>query len=135
MEEGAGGIARDGRDVWNIAPSNVKSEHTTTMPEELAARCILAGSHVGDRVLDPFAGPGTTGVVAQRYGRHVDLIEANRDFAVLARTRLDACRGPSPARPKIKTASPCNHCWARVASSAGLRERYLVSPVGWPFSS
>jgi site-specific DNA-methyltransferase (cytosine-N4-specific) len=89
-EQGADGAGRPHRNVWEIAPSAFRSEHTATMPEELARRCILTGSHAGGRVVDPFAGTGTTGVVAKLYGRHVDLIELNPEFAEIARDRLTA---------------------------------------------
>jgi site-specific DNA-methyltransferase (adenine-specific) len=87
-EEGVTGNGRPHRNVWEISPSTFRSDHTATMPEELAARCILVGSNLGGLVLDPFAGTGTTGVVAQMYGRHADLIELNADFADIARMRL-----------------------------------------------
>ena len=45
---------------------------------------------VPGRVLDPFAGSGTTGYVAVELGRHADLIELNPAFAVLQDKRLDA---------------------------------------------
>lgn len=97
-ERGVNGEGRPHRNVWEIGPSTYRSAHTATMPEELAARCILTGSHVGGRVLDPFAGTGTTGVVAQDYGRHVDLIELNPDFADITTQRLqDRARAPMAA--------------------------------------
>ncbi len=58
------------------------------MPEALAARCILIGSNPGSRVLDPFAGTGTTGFMAQRHGRHGEMIELNPVYAALAAERL-----------------------------------------------
>jgi site-specific DNA-methyltransferase (adenine-specific) len=62
------------------------------MPEELARRCILTGSDVGGWVLDPFAGTGTTGVVAKMYGRNADLIELNPDFVEIAKMRLQTTK-------------------------------------------
>jgi site-specific DNA-methyltransferase (cytosine-N4-specific) len=75
-ENGSAGRPRPGRTVWTIAPdTRNRSAHTATMPAELAAKCIMAGSDRGAWVLDPFAGTGTTGVVAQRLGRNSDLID------------------------------------------------------------
>jgi site-specific DNA-methyltransferase (adenine-specific) len=91
-EIGIKGKGRAHRNVWQIDPSTFRSPHTATMPEELAARCILTGSNAGGWVLDPFAGVGTTGVVAKLYGRNADLIELNPDFAEITRARLDATK-------------------------------------------
>ena len=41
------------------------------------------------RVLDPFGGAGTTGLVADRLGRHAILIELNPEYAEMARRRID----------------------------------------------
>ena len=54
--------------------------------------CILAGSRLGDTVLDPFAGSGTTGAVAVQEGRDFIGIEINPDYCEIIRQRLDACR-------------------------------------------
>jgi DNA modification methylase len=50
--------------------------------------CILAGSEVGDTVLDPFAGSGTTGVVAIRHGRKFIGVELNPEYVKLAEERI-----------------------------------------------
>ncbi|WP_084112994.1 DNA methyltransferase [Belnapia moabensis] len=49
---------------------------------------IAVGSAEGDRVLDPFAGAGTTGLIAEQMGRDATLIELNADYAEMARVRL-----------------------------------------------
>ncbi len=85
---GDGGGRRPARDVWEIAPSQFRSGHTAVMPEELAARCILAGSPVDGLVLDPFGGTGTTGLVARLHGRSADVVELNPEFAAMARNRI-----------------------------------------------
>jgi hypothetical protein len=61
--------------------------HFATFPEELARRCILAGCPAGGTVLDPFAGSGTVGQVAQDLGHRALLIEANRDYVALIHKR------------------------------------------------
>jgi DNA modification methylase len=60
--------------VWDIAPVSSKA-HPAIFPQELCRRVISYYSYVGDVVLDPFAGIGTTGVVANELGRHYVLIE------------------------------------------------------------
>lgn len=53
--------------------------------------CILAGSRLGDTVLDPFAGSGTSGEVAMQEGRDFIGIEINPNYCKMIRQRLDAC--------------------------------------------
>jgi DNA modification methylase len=76
------------RDVWFISPASFDEAHFAVMPEELARRCILAGSKVGDTILDPFCGSGTTGVVALRYHRDFIGIELNPEYGEMAERRI-----------------------------------------------
>ncbi len=46
-----------------------KTPHPTQKPEELLRRLLMASSNVGDLVVDPFSGSGTTAVVAEQLGR------------------------------------------------------------------
>ena len=57
------------KSVWTIPVSRARNVQTGTFPDELARRCIISGSDPGDTVLDPFAGSGTTGRVADSLGR------------------------------------------------------------------
>ena len=84
------GNTRNARSVWSITTRPFKGAHFSTMPPELARRCVLAGSRVGDTVLDPFGGAGTTALVAQQAGRHAVMVELNPAYADIARARLDA---------------------------------------------
>ena len=89
---------RNRRSVWTIATRPYKGAHFAIFPEELARPCILAGSRPGDTVLDPFAGSGTTGAVAEQEGRDFIGIEINPDYCEIIRQRLDACcqKGAKP---------------------------------------
>ena len=78
---------RNKRDVWTIATQPFKGAHFAIMPEALVEPCVLAGSRLGDLVLDPFAGSGTVGAVATRNGRGFLGIELNPEYADLARSR------------------------------------------------
>ena len=49
---------------------NEKTPHPTQKPEELVRKFVLASSHPGDIVLDPFLGSGTTAVVAEQLQRN-----------------------------------------------------------------
>jgi site-specific DNA-methyltransferase (cytosine-N4-specific) len=78
------------RSVWSIATEPFPGAHFATFPQALVEPCILAGSDPGDRVLDPFFGSGTVGLVAQRLGRRYLGIEINPGYVALARARLAA---------------------------------------------
>jgi DNA modification methylase len=58
------GGRRNRRDVWQLKSEPTTDAHYATFPAELAKLCILAASRLGDLVLDPFLGSGTTGTVA-----------------------------------------------------------------------
>jgi DNA modification methylase len=73
------------RNYWMIGSTGSKKGHPAMFPPELARRCILLGSRVGDTIIDPFGGSGTTGEVAQQHGRDAILIELNPKYAELIR--------------------------------------------------
>lgn len=64
--------------------------HTAAMPEGLASFFIRAACPEGGIVLDPFAGGGTTSVVARALGRQAGGLELHEEFVVEARRRLDS---------------------------------------------
>jgi site-specific DNA-methyltransferase (adenine-specific) len=70
---------------WSM-PEN--TDHPTQKPEKLLAKIILASSHPGDFVLDPFLGSGTTSVVAKKLGRRYVGIELDLTYCCLAEKRL-----------------------------------------------
>ena len=78
------------RNVWTVAVSNYQGAHFATFPPDLIVPCIKAGCPEDGTVLDPFAGAGTTGLVAARLGRNADLVEINPDYAKIAKARLEA---------------------------------------------
>ncbi|WP_378148741.1 DNA-methyltransferase [Cnuibacter sp. UC19_7] len=79
-------------DVWwhtIVSPTGrEKTGYPTQKPEGVLRRMIQASSRPGDRVLDFFAGSGTTGAVAAALGRHYVLVDANPDAVAVMRTRL-----------------------------------------------
>lgn len=64
--------------------------HPTQKPEGLLYRVIMASSSVGDVVLDPFFGTGTTGAVAKKLGRNFIGIEKDATYVKGAQERIDA---------------------------------------------
>ena len=71
---------------WSM-PEN--TDHPTQKPEKLLAKIILASTNVGDVVLDPFLGSGTTAVVANKLDRHFIGVEIDADYSCLAMKRLE----------------------------------------------
>jgi DNA modification methylase len=63
------GLTRNKRTVWTVNTQPYPDAHFATFPDTLIEPCILAGSRVGDRVLDPFIGTGTVGQVSERLMR------------------------------------------------------------------
>jgi len=79
---------RNRRSVWSIATTPFTGAHFAVYPEKLVDPLILTGSQPGDVVLDPFAGSGTTGVVALRHHRKFVGIDLNHEYCDIARTRI-----------------------------------------------
>lgn len=82
------GATRNARSVWEITTKAYPGAHFATFPEELARRCILAGSRPGDTVLDPFGGSGTVAQVATGNGRESIYSDLNPTYVELARQRI-----------------------------------------------
>lgn len=65
-----------------------KKAHPTQKPESLLFRVLMASTHKGDVVLDPFFGTGTTGAVAKALGRQYIGLERDPVYAEFARERI-----------------------------------------------
>lgn len=83
---------RNKRDVWTVNTQPYKDAHFATFPTKLIEPCVLAGSQVGDTVLDPFAGSGTTGLVSVENGRNFVGVELNSDYKKLAEQRINTAQ-------------------------------------------
>lgn len=81
---------RNKRSVWTVATAGYEGAHFATYPPDLILPCVLAGSHPGDVILDPFAGSGTTGEVAILHGRYPILCELNPSYGKLIEKRCEA---------------------------------------------
>ena len=82
------GALRNKRTVWDVNTQSFPDAHFATFPTALVEPCILAGSGPRDRVLDPFFGAGTVGLVCTELGRPFDGIELKEEYADLSRRRL-----------------------------------------------
>ena len=76
------------RNMWQINAQRHKTKHPTEKPEILLERIISIGSKKGDRILDPYMGSGTTGVVAKALGRKFLGIENDKEYFVNAQERI-----------------------------------------------
>ncbi len=70
---------------WSM-PEN--TDHPTQKSEKLLAKVILASSNVGDFVLDPFLGSGTTSVTAKKLNREYLGIDLDTEYCLLTEKRL-----------------------------------------------
>lgn len=87
------------KDVFDIPTTcngmNEKTPHPTQKPEELFRRLVLASSNIGDVVLDPFTGSGTTLVVAEQLQRKWLGCEQNSEYNNWAIKRIESIK-PKP---------------------------------------
>ncbi|MCJ7512507.1 MAG: site-specific DNA-methyltransferase [Anaerolineales bacterium] len=97
MRSGRGHRSTIGRDeflawtksVWTMpAVSARKVGHPAPFPEELPRRLIELFTFVGDTVLDPFCGSGTTCLAARALSRHYVGYEIHPEYLYLAQERL-----------------------------------------------
>ncbi|MBQ7221228.1 MAG: site-specific DNA-methyltransferase [Synergistaceae bacterium] len=80
------------KDVWTgtLTPKSEKiyGRHPTQKPLYILERLILASTHEGDVVLDPFCGSSTTGVACKKLGRKYIGIDNNSEYINLSIERL-----------------------------------------------
>jgi modification methylase len=76
--------------VERIKNKEGKKIHPTQKPENLLSRVIMSSSNIGDIILDPFFGTGTTGAVAKKLGRNYIGIEQNAKYALEAEKRINS---------------------------------------------
>ncbi len=79
--------------VWSGLTGASTKEHPAPFPLELAERLVRMFSFVGDTVLDPFLGTGTTTVAAAKWGRNSVAYEVDEHYYALAvqRIKRDTC--------------------------------------------
>lgn len=72
---------------WNFAGVK-QNNHIAMFPEELPKRLIKMFSFVGDTVLDPFAGSGTTNMAAKNLERNSIAYEINPEFIPIIKEKI-----------------------------------------------
>lgn len=77
------------RQIWDSLPGASTKHHPAPFPLELAERLIRMFSFVGDTVLDPFMGTGTTNIAAAMAGRNSIGIEVDRSYFQSALARME----------------------------------------------
>lgn len=103
---------------WSMAEN---TPHPTQKPEKLVAKLVLASSRPGQLVFDPFAGSGTSAVVAAKLGRRFIAIERERGFACMALKRLEL----AAAQPGIQGYEG-GVFWERNSLSAQKKQRKTI---------
>ena len=78
------------RAYWEIIPETQMNKygHPAMFPVELAKRVLKLYSYIGDVVLDPFNGAGTTTFVAKLLKRHYIGIDISEKYCEIAKARL-----------------------------------------------
>lgn len=76
--------------LWEFPPENNLQilGHPAPFPEELPKRCIKMNTYIGDTVLDPFMGSGTTGVACKNLRRNFIGIELDSNYFKIAEKRI-----------------------------------------------
>jgi site-specific DNA-methyltransferase (adenine-specific) len=104
-------------DEWNTFfsghwkfPGEKQSKHLAIYPAELPNRLIRMFSFVGDTILDPFLGSGTTSVCAKNLDRNSIGIEINREFIPIIKRKFRkyGSKDSSAIELEIETIEPAD---------------------------
>ncbi len=76
------------RQIWSDVRGTSNPHHPAPYPVEFAERLVRMFSFVGDTVLDPFMGTGTTNIACARWGRNSVGIESDPKYFEIARKRV-----------------------------------------------
>ena len=74
---------------------NEKTPHPTQKPEELLRKTVLASSNLGDLIIDPFLGSGTTAVVAEQLYRKWKGCDISIEYSLWAAKRIELVKNMS----------------------------------------
>jgi DNA modification methylase len=76
------------RQVWTDLRGTSTAKHPAPYPLEFAERLVRMFSFIGDTVVDPFMGTGTTNLACARWGRNSIGVEIDKEYFALARERV-----------------------------------------------
>ena len=93
--------------IWSGLTGASTRQHPAPYPEALAERLVRMFSFVGDTVLDPFSGTGTTTVAALACGRNSIGYEIDDHYVSLARRRIRDKVGGLLSRATLETFDLC----------------------------
>ncbi len=102
-----------------------RQSHPTQKPEGLIERMILASSNIGDLVVDPFVGSGTSARVCQQLRRNFIGFDNNSDYITMARERLEQ---PFTGFDSIDTRM---YRIPNDLNNIEYREEYIKSHIQW----
>lgn len=86
--------------IWTLGGASTR-QHPAPFPLSVAERLVRMFSFVGDTVLDPFMGTGTTNAAAALWGRNSIGFEIEEAYIDLARRRLFEVTRQEPSFPKV----------------------------------
>jgi len=89
--------------IWHDITGESTKHHPAPYPLPLAVRLVRMFSFVGDTVLDPFMGTGTSNLAAAQWGRNSIGIELDAHYFSMARHRLEAAASDMFRRLDLKT--------------------------------
>ncbi len=92
--------------VWNGVTGASTREHPAPYPLELAERLVRMFSFVGDTVLDPFMGTGTTTVAASQWGRNSIGVEVDEHYFGIAQRRIEQATAGLFGRTTVEVLTP-----------------------------
>lgn len=116
-------------DVWNFSHVHYsnpnRQNHPTQKPEGLIERMILASSDIGDTVLDPFSGSGTTLRVCQQLNRKAIGFELNPEYVEMTKLRLsEPFNGFDSVDPRMERVP-------NDLTNPAIRDEYLSNHIQW----
>jgi len=100
MKELNGGVQM--KNIWEYWAEKNPFRHPATKQPIVLEYAILAGSDEGDLILDPFAGSGTTGFVAQGLNRKCIMIEIDLNYCQLIKDRIEGKYGEFRRKTEAK---------------------------------
>ena len=91
--------------IWRIPPSK-NNGHVCTFPEKLVENCIFPTTDIGDTIIDPYLGSGTTAIVAIKHGRRFIGIENDHKYFATACRNIQKAEDERDKAEKEGTFNP-----------------------------